>query len=248
MRGINHLGRTYLFLMREHGRQLDFLVFTLLFPALFFLIFGVPEASDFYRAQTLLASFNAFGVIGVVLFQSAVMGAQTRHSSWERYLHTVPIPPLARLGARLLMVTSFACLSIVSVSAIAWRFTALEIDLLTWLKLSGVLLIGSVPFALVGYLLGGLASPKGVVPLANLVYLCLSYAGGLWFPPQLLPEVVQQLSIHLPSRKYAEMLWDVALYRPLNGHDVRDLVLQTLFFLALLGGQHLWKYRPVRKS
>lgn len=241
--------RYYALLWREHTRQLDYVFFTLLFPALFFLIFGVPEATDGLRANTLLASFSAFGVIGVVLFQLAVVSAHERHYTWQLYLRSLPVPRLALLLARLLMVISFSSVSIASVGLTAWGLTALELAGPRYLYLVGALLLGSVPFALIGVLVGQFASPKGAIPLSNLVYLSLSYAGGLWFPPQLLPDVVQQVSVYLPSRIYAEILWDITLSRALDPRDLRDLALQTLLLAILLAAVlGLRKPRGEKKS
>lgn len=226
-------GQCYRLLLREQTRQLDYLFFTLLFPCLFFLIFGVPEGTDFWRANTLLASFSAFGVLGVVLFQLAVISAQERHTRWQSYLRGLPLSTGCLLLARVALVMSFSLLSIASVYLTARFGTALEIDWLTQLKLTAVLLTGSLPFALIGYLVGLFASPKGVIPLANLVYLSLSYAGGLWFPPQMLHPVIQQLSEFLPSRYYAEILWDIALYREIETRPIWVLSQQT-FVIALL--------------
>ncbi|PKL74609.1 MAG: hypothetical protein CVV27_19630, partial [Candidatus Melainabacteria bacterium HGW-Melainabacteria-1] len=206
---LDQLRDCYGLLLREHTRQLDYIFFTLLFPCLFFLIFGVPEGTDFWRANTLLASFSAFGVIGVVLFQLAVISAQERHSHWQGYLRSLPLAGSALLTARVLMVISFSLLSILSIYLTAAFGTQLDIDPWTLLKFVACLLLGALPFALIGYLVGSFASPKGVVPLANLVYLSLSYVGGLWFPPQLLHPTIQAISVHLPSRHYVEILWDI---------------------------------------
>lgn len=225
--------RFYALLWREHTRQLDYIFFTLLFPALFFLIFGVPEATDVVRANTLLASFSAFGVMGVVLFQLAVISAHERHYSWQLYLRSLPVPRLALVLGRLWMVISFSLVSIASVGFTAWTLTAIELDLVAYGKFVLILLAGSLPFALLGLLVGRFASPKGVIPLANLIYLSLSYAGGLWFPPQMLPEIVQRFSVYLPSRIYAELLWDLVHNRPLDPSNAQHLALQTLL-LALV--------------
>ena len=53
----------------------------------------------------------------------------------------------------------------------------------TWLHLSVALLLGSIPFGLLGIALGYWAQAKAALPLANLLYLSLAYAGGLWLPP-----------------------------------------------------------------
>lgn len=242
------LSSVYGFMLREHSRQWDYIVFTLLFPCLFFLIFGVPEGSDFWRANTLFASFSAFGVIGVVLYQLAIISAQERHASWQSYLRSLPIRPSVLLASRVLMVMTFSILSQISVLSVAWFLTPLSLNVFQWLSFSAWLLLGSLPFALLGYLLGMWVSPKGIVPLANLVYLTLSYAGGLWFPPQLLHPRIQTISEHLPSRKYVEVLWDIALGREIQPGPIVELAGQTLLLAFLMAVMIWWQNHYLKES
>ena len=48
------------------------------------------------------------------------------------------------------------------------------------------------------------------VPIATACNLLLAYAGGLWTPPQYLPEFVQRISPYLPTRMFADLLWSVS--------------------------------------
>lgn len=53
--------------------------------------------------------------------------------------------------------------------------------------------------------------PKGALPLANLLYLPLSYLGGLWGPPESLPSGLERVSVFLPTRHYVEITWSSVL-------------------------------------
>ena len=61
-------------------------------------------------------------------------------------------------------------------------------------------------FALLGIALGYWAPPKGALPIANLPYLVLAYAGGLWIRPGSLPHAVARASPYLPTRAFADAL------------------------------------------
>ena len=52
-----------------------------------------------------------------------------------------------------------------------------------WACLAVALAAGTVPFACLGFALGYWAPPKAALPIANLLYLVLAYAGGLWTRP-----------------------------------------------------------------
>ena len=52
------------------------------------------------------------------------------------------------------------------------------------------------------------------MPIANLLYLGLSYAGGLWIRPSSLPHRVEQVSRLLPTRALADVLTAVVYGDP----------------------------------
>ena len=77
------------------------------------------------------------------------------------------------------------------------------------------------------------------MPIANLLYLPLSYAGGLWVPPSRMPEVVAAISPYLPTRQFAELGWAAALDRPVAAEHWAWIAGFTIVFGAL----SLWGYR-----
>ncbi len=69
------------------------------------------------------------------------------------------------------------------------------------------LLGGAIPFTMMGISIGYLAPPKAAVPIANLLHLPLTFAGGLWMRPRDLPEIVQVISPYVPTRHMGEIVW-----------------------------------------
>lgn len=187
-----------------------FAVPTIGFPSLFFLFFAVPGlAAD--EPELATALYAGFAVLGVAFFQFGVGIAVERATPWERYLRTLPVGPGSRFAGKLLSALAFGAASAAVVVAVALVTVAPSLSALAWLGLSVTLLAGSAPFALLGIALGYLASPKGALPIANVVYLALSYAGGLWTGPAGLPHVVAGISEGLPTRAYADVLARAAL-------------------------------------
>lgn len=218
---------------------------TLMFPAMLFLFFGVPSAQDPVQAAVLTASYAAFAVLGVAFFQFGVGIAEGRRSAWEAFLRTLPVPPQVRFAARVLSALVFAIASSSVVIITALLLTPVRMQAIGWLRLGVALFLGSVPFELLGIALGYLASPKAALPLANLLYLPLSYAGGLWMPPQSLPGVLAVVSPLLPTRRYAEVVWSAVLDLPWEMDHWLWLSGYALLFgaLAIIGyyrdeGQH----------
>jgi len=216
-----------------------FAIPTLLFPGLLFLLFGVPYARQPGAAEVLMASFAGYGVIGVTLFQFGVGIAEDRKSPWEDFLHILPVAPSVRFTARILSALLFALIAVVVVIALGLLFTPARLSMDEWVKLLFALLVGSIPFVLIGITLGYWLHPKAALPIANILNLLMAYAGGLWFPPQSLPGPVVHISVYLPMWHYREVIWSAVLNQPW------PLVswLWLLGYAVVFGALALWGYR-----
>lgn len=185
-------------------RYPSFSVPTLLFPTMFFLFFVAPHSHR--RPNLFMASYAAFALLGVAFFQFGVGIAAERASPWQVFLRALPAAPAARFAARVAAALEFGLAAAAAVVATALLTTSAGLDARRWLALVAVLLAGSVPFALLGIAIGYWATPKGALPLANVLYLGLSYAGGLWTGAGDLPRIVREVSPYLPTRRWGDLL------------------------------------------
>lgn len=214
-------------------RQPAYLLSTVIFPSMFFGFFGIPNATSEQRALVLLGSFSAYAVLGVLLFQFAVSIAQERGSPWSSYLRLLPGPAWANPGSQLLTGLLFAMAAVGGVVLTALLFTPLEITKIRWLPFLSSLILGSFPFGLIGLVIGLTARAQTALPLSNLVYLPLSFAGGLWLPPSALPQLIQDISPALPSRMYGEWVWASLLQTPLSQSWLWGLGLYSVVLLPI---------------
>jgi ABC-2 type transport system permease protein len=189
----------------ELGRYPSFVVPTLLFPAMFFVLFVVPGVGA-VDADAFLAMYVAFAFLGVAFFQFGVGIAAERTSSWALFLRTLPASTFAHLAGRVVSALAFSIVSGTIVVAVATVLTSARLDAIEWLALSVSLVLGVVPFALLGIAIGYLVRPKGALPVANVLYLALAYAGGLWTGVARLPDAIAELSTALPTRQWADIV------------------------------------------
>lgn len=186
-----------------------FSIATVCFPTLLFVLFGLPRAGD--APEALVASYAAFAVLGVGLFQFGVSMAIERETPWHAFLRTLPAPTLARLGGRILSALAFAGASAAIVIGVGLATTSASFGAAGSARLAAALLLGSVPFIALGLAIAYWSSPRGALPVANVVYLLLSYAGGLWTGPADLPHAVAAVSPYTPTRQWGDVLWPAAL-------------------------------------
>jgi ABC-2 type transport system permease protein len=185
-----------------------FSVPTLAFPALFFLLF-VASRQD-RNATLLLASFAGFAFLAVAFFQFGVGIAAERETPWEQFLRTLAVHARVRFSARLLSGVLFGLASAGLVAVTAVASTDAHLPPVRWAALAAALVLGGAPFALLGIALGYWTSPRGALPVANILYLVLAFAGGLWTTPAHLPSVVGAVSPLVPTRQFGDVLWGAA--------------------------------------
>lgn len=192
-----------------------FIVPTLGFPGLFFLFFTLSRGLTVQGANEMLTGFAIFAVLGVAFFQFGVGIASDRTMPWERYLRTLPSTVVPRFAAQAASAVMFASIGVLIVVVVASATTNARLPAGTWALWATSLFLGAVPFALFGIAIGYWADPRAALPIANVIYLPLSYIGGLWFAPDSLPEALQGISRLLPTRHYAEAVWAVTRREPI---------------------------------
>jgi len=218
---------------------------TLAFPLMFYLIFGSFygnfEAQGLRVATYMVATFAASGVLSAALFAFGAGVASERGQGWMRLKRVSPMPPLAYFFAKIAMALLFGLLVVMAVSLAAFLVQGVRIDLLDWLRLLGVLLLGVFPFAALGLAFGYLFGPNSAPVVLNLIYMPLAFASGLWIPIVTLPAFVQNLAVYLPPYHYAQLALGAIGAQPLSGAGQHVLVLAiaTAVFLALA----VWAYR-----
>ena len=186
-----------------------FAITTLVFPLMFYVIFGMSFANETARGvgmtTYLLAGYGAFGVIGSSLFGFGVGVASERGQGWMRLKRASPMPPLAYFSAKVAMSTSFAALITVALFALGATFGGVRMSSEHWIGLGAVLVVGALPFCAMGLAFGYIVGPNSAAAVLNLVYLPVAFASGLWIPLSQLPEIVQAIAPLLPPYHLAQL-------------------------------------------
>ena len=181
-------------------RTPSFALPSLLFPALFYLLFGVLlNKSNGDAARYLLATYGIFGVMGVALVGFGVTIAIERERGFLTLKRALPMPPGALLFAKLAMAMIFATIISLILATLAATLAGVLLDPAQWLLLFAVNVLGVVPFAAIGLCIGTLVSGQAAPAIVNLVYLPMSSLSGLWMPLSVLPDAIGRFAPVWPS-------------------------------------------------
>jgi ABC-2 type transport system permease protein len=200
----------FLKLIRLPGQVLP----SILFPAMFYLLFGVGFGSGTLgtgrvnMATYLLATYGSFGVIGAALMGFGVAVAVERGQGWMMLKRASPMPPAALFLAKLVICALFAAviMSILATLGVTLAHVRLPAD--AWIRLATTLVLGAIPFCALGLGIGYLAGPNSVAPTVNLIYLPMGFLSGLWIPIEVLPPFIKSIAPFLPAYHFAQLALD----------------------------------------
>ena len=120
----------------------------LLFPPVFYLLFGVllggkggPTAATY-----MLAGYSVFGVMGVALFGFGVTVAMDREQGLLNLKRAQPMPPGAYLVAKMAMAVLFAAIILLLLAAIAAGVARVQLSAAQWAGWAATCLLGVLPF------------------------------------------------------------------------------------------------------
>ncbi len=190
-------------------RQPGFTIPSLLFPVMFYVFFGVAFTMGPQMPSYMLATYGTFGVIGPALFSFGLGIAIERGQGWFDLKEVFPMPPSAQIISRVLVSMAFGATIIVTLFLCGALFADVVLERWQWLTLAAVLLVGTLPFCLMGLALG-LSLKSNVAPaVVNLIYLPMAFLSGLWVPIQFFPELMQSIAIILPAYHLAQLALQV---------------------------------------
>ncbi|WP_241973663.1 ABC transporter permease [Aliidiomarina shirensis] len=128
---------------------------------------------------------------------------------------------------------------------IAAVFADVQLYLWQWATLLVVLLLGTLPFALIGLLLGLCLSDKAAPALVNLIYLPMAFLSGLWIPIQFLPDPVGAIAYALPAYHYSQLAH--AVIGTSQGESLWGHTLFLIAFCALMIAAVYWRYQRLSR-
>ena len=216
-------------------------IFTLVMPPAFFLLFGTVED---YRTQSVghgnvtayvMLSMALYGAILATTSGGASVSVE-RAQGWSRQLRLTPLRPLAYVLTKVVVAMVLGLAAVVVTIAVGLASGA-QIDgpALVWSALLAWL--GSSVFAAFGLFMGYLLPSENVMQVLGPVLALLSFAGGLFMP--LGDGVFATIARFIPTYGLAQIA-----RAPLTGGDVTVWAfVNVLAWGAVFVGGAVWRFR-----
>ncbi len=211
------------------------------FPVMFYALFGIANrgntmgASAIQVSKYMLAGYCCFGMIGAALFGIGVGLGSERAAGWLELKRASPMPPMAYLVAKCVTAQAFgliitAILTAIGVFAGGVQVTGAELALMF-----GLAAVGTVPFAAMGLLVALLVPPAAAPGIVNLLYLPMSFMGGLWIPIEYLPKWLQGIAPAMPTYHLGQLMLTIFGYQTKSSVASYHWMSLAGFLMLMLG-------------
>lgn len=222
-----------------------FVIPTIGFPLMFYTLFGLVMSSGNPQAAKassyLLATYGAFGVIGISLFALGVGVATERGQGWLAVKRASPMPVSAYFFGKYAMTVAFAIVLVALLSALGVIFGHVHFPASRWAAVVTVLVLGGLPFCAMGLAVGYIAGPNSAAAVVNAIYLPMAFLSGLFIPAYMLPKSLQQLAPVFPPYHLGQLALKAAGVLPAGDAWINAGAL--LGFGVLFSGLALVAYR-----
>jgi ABC-2 type transport system permease protein len=168
-------------------RNRRFFIFSVAFPLILFFVIAAPNRNEHDLGGSgidaplyFMVGLAAFGTMNAVLGTGARIAAE-RSLGWNRQLRLTPLTPQAYFRTKVLTAYLSALLTIVLLYA-AGASLGVRIEAGRWIEMTLLILIGLIPFAGLGIVIGHLISIDSIGPAMGGITAVLGLLGGVWYP------------------------------------------------------------------
>ncbi|MEO6956378.1 MAG: ABC transporter permease [Antricoccus sp.] len=162
------------------------LMFTILLPVVFYIIFGLLQT---YAGRYGSGNYAAYVAISMALYGSALAttaGGSTvsieRAQGWSRQLRLTPLSPFAYIMVKAITAMSLGLASTLAVYIVALITGKADMPASAWVLTGLTVWIGSLLFAVFGLFMGYLLPTENVMQLLSFALVVFAFAGGVFIP------------------------------------------------------------------
>ncbi|WP_027946549.1 ABC transporter permease [Amycolatopsis taiwanensis] len=191
--------------IRRVLRSQRFLIFTIAFPVLLFLLYtGIFAKGDKTVTAALMVNMTAFGAMSSALFTGTRVAVE-HQAGWQRQLRLTPLSGSGYLAGKLATGMTLALAPVILVPLVGKLIEGVSLDPAGWLRVTVGVWLAAIPFALIGLLIGQIGTADSTQPITQLVMLPMALVGGIFIPVEAMPSWLLNIAHVLPSYWLAQV-------------------------------------------
>lgn len=189
--------------VRRMMRNRRTMIFTLIMPVLFFFLIGRPQKNTLVPGthingmQYAMISFALYGAM-TACTSGGSMVAVERALGWSRQLRLTPLRPAAYIATKIGTAMVLGLIPVVVVYACGIA-AGVHLPVHVWILSGLAAWVGSLVFAALGLCFGYLMPSENVMQILGPVLAILSIFGGIFFPLEGAPHVIQTIAKWSPA-------------------------------------------------
>jgi ABC-2 type transport system permease protein len=163
------------------------LIFSLAFPLVLYLLIAGPNRNEHNLSGTgisaplyFMIGLASFGTMNAILSSGARIAAE-RSTGWNRQLRITPLKTRDYFRAKIATSYLLALASLLALY-IAGASIGVSLPANRWVQMTLLILVGLIPFAALGVLLGHLLTADSIGPAIGGTTALFAFLGGSWFP------------------------------------------------------------------
>lgn len=163
------------------------IILSLAFPIILYLLIAGPNKDERSLGGTgitaplyFMIGLASFGTINAMLSSGARIAAE-RTAGWNRQLRITPLTTREYFRAKIATSYLLASMSLLALYA-AGIALGVSMPAGRWIEMTWLILVGLVPFAALGVLIGHMVTADSVGPAIGGTTALFAFLGGSWFP------------------------------------------------------------------
>jgi ABC-2 type transport system permease protein len=220
------------------------MIFTLVMPVIFFLIFGLNRSYANNSAGR--GNVSAFIMISMALYGAVLSTASggamvsiERASGWSRQLRVTPLSAVAYIVIKMLTSLVLGLGAVVAVYVVGSVTHKASMPVHLWVVTALCVWIGSLLFAAFGLFIGYLLPSENVMQIIGFALMLFAFGGGLFIPLSQFSSTLQTMASFTPLFGLNQLV-----HYPLVGGALNSSwVVNLAAWLAIFVSGAVWRFR-----
>ncbi len=237
-------------LRRLIKRDLKTVFFALFFPLFFYIlytrvfIFEMPEEALVIWQTDYMISMIIFGSLFTSVITMANTLLEDYTNQFQLFVHLTPTSKWRYFSSIIAVYVSIHLLLLVSLGLLAYFLNGVALSIGQWLGLTLIILLGTIPFSLLGVITSYGRKSTIVNIIGNLIVFPLAIGGGLWWPLEFMPSWIVSIGERLVTNHILTLAKEWVHNAQLNLSDFIGVIFWIFgLVIVIIGLQKLFQYK-----